>query len=87
MPSRSPFDERDKHWHLEEGDVPRFEVELESTEAPRERRLALRRLLDDEGYPLGVVVFTPGEAATARQRGWSILEYVDAEGRVVYERD
>ena len=61
-------------------------VELESTEAPRDRRLALRRLLDDEGYPLDVVVFTPGEAEAARKRGGSILEYVDAEGRVVYER-
>lgn len=61
-------------------------VEIESNESPRERRLALRRLLDEEGYPLDLVVFTPAEAAAARQRGGSILEYVEAEGRVIYER-
>jgi hypothetical protein len=42
--------------------------------------------LDDEGYPLDVVVMTPSEAAAARRQVGSILSYIDAEGWVLYER-
>jgi len=68
-----------------DSDIDLF-VEMESDRPPRERRIAIRRLLDDEGYPLDIVVMTPAEAAEARQQVGSILSYVDAEGRVLYER-
>jgi uncharacterized protein len=68
-----------------DSDIDLF-VEMESDRPARERRIAIRRLLDDEGYPLDVVVMTPGEAAEARKQAGSILSYVDQEGRVLYER-
>lgn len=68
-----------------DSDIDLF-VEMESDLSPRDRRLALRRLLDDEGYPIDVVVLTPPEVTDARRRFGSILSYVDTEGRVMYER-
>lgn len=68
-----------------DSDIDLF-VEMESEKPARERRLAIRRLLDDEGYPLDVVVMTPAETAEARQQIGSILSYIDAEGRTLYER-
>jgi uncharacterized protein len=68
-----------------DSDIDLF-VEMESDRPARERRIAIRRLLDDEGYPLDVVVMTPDEVAEARQQAGSILSFVDAEGLVLYER-
>jgi uncharacterized protein len=68
-----------------DSDIDLF-VEVESTRPARETRLAIRRLLDDEGYPLDVVVMTPQETVAQRGRIGSIVSFVDAEGRVVYER-
>lgn len=68
-----------------DSDIDLF-VEMESDRPARERRIAIRRLLDDEGYPLDLVVMTPAEVAEARRQVGSILSYVDAEGRVLYER-
>ena len=68
-----------------DSDIDLF-IEMQSSESPRARRLAVRELLDDEGYPLDVVVLTPAEAAQARSQSGSILSYIDAEGRVLYER-
>jgi predicted nucleotidyltransferase len=61
-------------------------IEMNSDAPPRDRRLAIRRLLDDEGYPLDVVVMTPQEKEESRARPGSILSYIEAEGRVLYER-
>ena len=61
-------------------------VEMESGLSPIERGIAIRRLLSHVRFPLDVFVYTPAEAADARTRFGNLMSYVDAEGKVVYER-
>jgi predicted nucleotidyltransferase len=79
------FGSHARHDSRRDSDIDLF-IETDSGVPARETRLAIRRLLDDEGYPLDVVVMSPQQVAEARGRIGSIMSYVDAEGRVVYER-
>ncbi len=61
-------------------------VEMESDLPPAQRRGMVRRLFDEELFPLDVVVYTPREIVEQRAHFGSLMSYIDREGRVLYER-
>ena len=61
-------------------------IEMESSLRPPERGIAVRRVLRNVRFPLDVFVYTPKEVADARRTFGNLMSYVDAEGKLLYER-
>lgn len=61
-------------------------VEMDSDLRPIDRSVEVRRVLLDVQIPMDVFVYTPAEVETHRGRLGNLLSYVEAEGRVIYER-
>jgi hypothetical protein len=59
---------------------------MESQVAPAERSSAVRRALRPLRFPMDIFVYTPAEVAEHRGRIGNLLSYVEADGRVLYER-
>lgn len=59
---------------------------MESDLRPIDRDVAVLSLFGLRPWSLDVFVYTPAEVARQRGRIGNLLSYVDAEGRVVYER-
>ena len=68
-----------------ESDIDLF-IEMESDQRPIDRAVDVLRLFGLRRWGLDVFVYTPAEVAAHRGRIGSLLAYVDAEGKVLYER-
>ena len=68
-----------------ESDIDLF-IEMESNLRPIDRVVEVLRLFGLRPWGLDVFVYTPDEVARQRGHIGNLLSYVDAEGRVVYER-
>ena len=68
-----------------ESDIDLF-IEMESNLRPIDRVVEVLRLFGLRSWGLDVFVYTPDEVARQRGHIGNLLSYVDAEGRVVYER-
>ena len=61
-------------------------VEMETTLSPADRVLAVFNLFGLRSWALDVVVFTPSEVVRQRAAPESLVNAIEKEGRVVYER-
>lgn len=61
-------------------------VEMESNLRFIDRAVAVRTELQDVHVPMDVFVYTPAEVEAHRGRIGNLLSYVEAEGKVLYER-
>ncbi len=68
-----------------ESDIDLF-IEMESTLRPIDRAVEVLKLFGLRRWGLDVFVYTPEEVAARRGRIGDLLSYVDAEGKVLYER-
>ena len=68
-----------------EGDIDLF-IEMESNQRPIDRMVAVASLFDDRLWGLDVFVYTPAEVDAGRGRVGNLLSYVEAEGKLLYER-
>lgn len=72
--------------HHPDSDLDLF-VEMESDDPLPERMAKVSLALAPRLWSLDVIVYTPGEVSEIRQRGGgALLDEVDREGRVLYER-
>ena len=68
-----------------DSDIDLF-IEMESPLRPIDRAIAVASLFDHRRWGLDVVVYTPAEVEAHRGRISNLLAYVEAEGKVLYER-
>ncbi len=68
-----------------DSDVDLF-VEMESSKSPPERAIDIDALFGLRTWPMDLVVLTPDEVLRLRRRTGTILQEIEAEGRVLYER-
>ena len=68
-----------------ESDIDLF-IEMESDLRPLDRAVEVQRFFGLRPWGLDVFVYTPAEVAAQRGHLGNLLSYVDAEGKVVYER-
>ena len=68
-----------------ESDMDLF-IEMESDLRPIDRAVAIQRFFGLRLWGLDVFVYTPAEVAAQRGRIGNLLSYVDAEGKVLYDR-
>ena len=68
-----------------ESDIDLF-IEMESSQRPLDRMIAVGSLFNHRRWGLDVFVYTPAEVAAHRGRFGNLLSYVEAEGKVLYER-
>lgn len=68
-----------------DSDIDLF-VEMESTQRPLDRMIAVADALSPRTFALDVFVYTPQEVAERRGDPGDLLAYVDAEGVVLYDR-
>ena len=61
-------------------------IEMDSDLSPVERSVAVRRVLRDVAVPMDIFVMTPGEVEAHQGKVGDLLSFVNAEGRVLYER-
>lgn len=70
----------------QESDIDLF-IEMESDLRPLDRMIQVGALFDNlRLWGLDVFVYTPAEVAAHRGRIGNLLSYVEAEGKVLYER-
>jgi predicted nucleotidyltransferase len=69
----------------DESDIDLF-IEMETDLRPVERSYEVQRLFGLRHWGLDVFVYTPEEIQARRGRIGDLLSYVDAEGKVLYER-
>ena len=68
-----------------ESDIDLF-IEMESDQRPLDRAVAVSKLLTPRLWGLDVFVYTPDEVRAQSGRVGNLLAYVEAEGKVLYER-
>ena len=68
-----------------ESDIDLF-IEMESALRPLDRAVEVLKLFGLRRWGLDVFVYTPREVVAYRGRIGNLLSYVDAEGKVLYER-
>jgi len=68
-----------------ESDIDLF-IEMESDLRPIDRDVEVQSLFGLRLWGLDVIVYTPAEVEARRGRIGNLLSYVDAEGKVLYER-
>ena len=68
-----------------ESDIDLF-IEMESDLPPIDRMVEVAKLFDTRRWGLDVAVYTPAEVEAHRGRISNLLAYVEAEGKVLYER-
>jgi predicted nucleotidyltransferase len=62
-------------------------VILETTASPKERYLAVCRLLRPRPFPVDILVRTPAEIERAVRSGDFFIKEILSQGRVLYERN
>jgi predicted nucleotidyltransferase len=68
-----------------ESDIDLF-IEMESDLRPLDRIVEVQRLFGRRRWGLDVFVYTSAEIDAQRGRKGNLLSYVEAEGKVLYER-
>jgi predicted nucleotidyltransferase len=68
-----------------ESDIDLF-IEMESNLRPIDRMVAVGSLFAERLWGLDVFVYTPAEVEARRGRIGNLLSYVEAEGKLLYER-
>ena len=68
-----------------ESDIDLF-IEMDSDLRPVDRAIQVDALFDNRRWALDVFVYTPAEVEAHRGRISNLLAYVEAEGKVLYER-
>ena len=68
-----------------DSDVDLF-IEMESADAPHERKRKIRALFPDRRWGLDLVVYTPAEVTQYRPRRGLLLSQIESEGKVLYEQ-
>ena len=61
-------------------------VEMESSQPPPERAIAISAVFGLRPWPLDLVVYTPQEVARLKGRSGTLLSVIEKEGKVLYER-
>jgi len=79
------FGSRARGDHCADSDLDLF-VEMESSDAPAERREKIRRLFRPSPCGMDILVYTPAEVAARRQSLASLVPLIEKEGKVLYER-
>jgi len=79
------FGSRARGDHCADSDLDLF-VEMESSDAPAERRVKIRRLFRPSPCGMDILVYTPAEVAARRQSLASLVPLIEKEGKVLYER-
>jgi predicted nucleotidyltransferase len=79
------FGSRARGDHDGEPDFDIF-VEMESSQRPVDRDVEVNLSLSPRDYSLDVLVYTPAEVGARRGIPGSLVDLVEAEGRVLYER-
>jgi len=71
----------------EESDLDLF-VELDSDlgKRPLDRAVAVREVFGLHPWPMDLLVYTSAEVAQMRKQQGTLLDIVEAEGKVLYER-
>ncbi len=68
-----------------DSDVDLF-IEMESSDAPHERKCKIRALFPDRRWGLDLVVYTPAEVAKYRPMRGLLLSMIEGEGQGLYEQ-
>jgi predicted nucleotidyltransferase len=79
------FGSRARGDHCADSDVDLF-VEMETTDAPVERRVKIRQLFRPSVCGMDILVYTPEEVAARRNSLASVVPTIEKEGKVLYER-
>jgi predicted nucleotidyltransferase len=61
-------------------------VEMETTQRPPERAVAVGAIFGMRDWPLDVVVYTPEEVNQLRGIRGTLLSIIESEGKVLYQR-
>ncbi|MBI3466736.1 MAG: nucleotidyltransferase domain-containing protein [Planctomycetes bacterium] len=61
-------------------------IEMETNLSPADRIRAVDKLFGQRRWALDVVVYTPDEVRQQRQYRNSLLRWIEAEGKVLYEQ-
>jgi len=71
----------------DESDLDLF-VELDSDlgKRPLERALEVRKAFGLHSWPMDLLVYTSDEVARMREEGGTLLDLLETEGKVLYER-
>ncbi len=71
----------------EESDLDLFiELDTDLGKRPLERALAVREAFGLHPWPMDLLVYTSDEVARMREEGDPLLDLLETEGKVVYER-
>jgi len=79
------FGSRARGDHDRESDFDIF-IEMQSTQRPVDRDVEVSLSLSPRDYSLDVLVYTPDEVEARRGIPGSLVDLVEAEGQVLYER-
>ena len=69
----------------QDSDVDLF-IEIESADAPHERKCKIRALFPDRRWGLDLVVYMPAEVVKYRPMRGLLLSMIEGEGKVLYEQ-
>ncbi len=61
-------------------------VEMDTELRPPQRTVAIGSTFGIYDWPMDIVAYTPEEVERRRQVRWSLVNTIEAEGRVLYER-
>lgn len=61
-------------------------VEMDTTLRSPQRTIAIGSIFGLHNWPMDVVVYTPEEVERRRRVKWSLVNTIENEGRVLYER-
>ncbi len=61
-------------------------VEMETTLRPPQRTVTIGSTFGIYDWPMDIVAYTPAEVERRRQVKWSLVNTIEAEGKVLYER-
>jgi predicted nucleotidyltransferase len=68
-----------------DSDIDLF-IEMDSAKRPSDRAIDVLRLFGLRPWSMDVLVYTPEEVRASRGRLGSLIESIEAEGRVLHER-
>lgn len=69
----------------EESDLDLF-VEMETGRRPPERAIEIASAFGLHPWPMDIFVYTPEEVEQLREKSGTLLEEIEREGKVLYER-
>jgi predicted nucleotidyltransferase len=61
-------------------------IEMETPRRPPDRAIEIRQIFGLHAWPMDIVVYTPQEVEQLRRVRGTLVNTVEAEGKVLYER-